>query len=59
MLVSPATRDLDEARAELVELRQKLAYEEGQRQRLQGEVDALRRDAAEATARLDSILADG
>jgi hypothetical protein len=59
VLVSPATRDLDEARAELVDLRQKLAYEEGQRQRLQSEVEALRRDAAEATTRLDSILADG
>ena len=59
VLVSPAARDLDEARAELVEVRQKLAYEEGQRQRLQAEVEALRRDAAEASARLDSILADG
>ncbi len=59
VLVSPATRDLDEARAELVDLRQKLAYEEGQRQRLQSEVEALRRDAAEASVRLDSILADG
>ncbi|HLZ74973.1 hypothetical protein [Phenylobacterium sp.] len=59
VLVSPATRDLDAARAELLEVRQRLAYEEGQRQRLQAEVDALRRDAAEASARLDSILADG
>ena len=59
VLVSPATRDLDEARAELVELRQKLAFEEGQRQRLQTELEALRRDAAEAGVRLDAILADG
>jgi hypothetical protein len=59
VLVSPATRDLDEARAELVELRQRLAYEEGQKRVLLAEVDALRRDAAEATQRLDSILADG
>jgi hypothetical protein len=59
VLVSPATRDLDEARAELLDLRQRLAYEEGQRRQLQSELEALRRDAAEATARLDSILADG
>ncbi|THD66877.1 hypothetical protein [Phenylobacterium sp.] len=59
VLVSPATRDLDEARAELVELRQQLAFELGQKQRLQSEVDALRRDAAEAAQRLDAILADG
>jgi hypothetical protein len=59
VLVSPATRDLDEARAELVELRQRLAYEEGQKRVLQAEVDALRRDVAEASQRLDSILADG
>jgi hypothetical protein len=59
VLVSPATRDLDEARAELVELRQRLAYEEGQKLRLLTEVEALRRDAAQASARLDAILADG
>jgi len=59
VLVSPATRDLDEARAELVELRQLLAFEQGQSRRLQAEVEALRRDAAEASARLDSILAEG
>ena len=59
VLVSPAARDLDEARAELLELRQRLAFEQGQARLLQGEVEALRRDAAEASARLDSILAGG
>lgn len=59
VLVSPTTRDLDEARAELVDLRQRLAFEQGQSRRLQAEVEALRRDAAEAALRLDSILADG
>ena len=59
VLVSPATRDLDEARADLVELRQRLEFELGQKQRLQAEVEALRRDAAEAAQRLDAILADG
>jgi hypothetical protein len=59
MLVSPTTRDLDEARAELLDLRQRLAFEQGQAKRLQAEVEALRRDAAEASARLDAILADG
>jgi hypothetical protein len=58
-LVSPTTRDLDEARAELLDLRQRLDFEQGQSRRLQAEVEALRRDAAEASARLDSILADG
>jgi hypothetical protein len=59
VLVSPAARDLDAARAELLDLRQKLDFEQGQAHRLQAEVEALRRDAAEASARLDSILADG
>ena len=59
MLVSPTTRDLDEARAELLDLRQHLAFEQGQAKRLQAEVEALRRDAAEASARLDAILANG
>ena len=59
VLVSPATRDLDEARAELLDLRQRLEFERGRTERLQTEVEALRRDAAEASARLDSILADG
>ncbi|HXA40249.1 MAG TPA: hypothetical protein VNW53_14715 [Phenylobacterium sp.] len=59
VLVSPATRDLDVARAELVELRQRLEFELSQKQRLQAEVEALRHDAAEAAQRLDAILADG
>ena len=59
VLVSPATCDLDEARAELVDLRQRLEFELGRTRRLEAEVEALRRDAAEASARLDSILADG
>ena len=59
VLVSPATRDLDEARAELLDLRQRLAFEQGQARRLKAEVEALRRDAADASARLDSILAGG
>jgi len=59
VLVSPAARDLDAARAELLDLRQRLDFEAARAKRLQAEVDALRRDAAEASARLDSILADG
>jgi hypothetical protein len=59
VLVSPATRDLDVARAELLDLRQRLAFEEKRAKGLQAEVDALRRDAAEAALRLDAILADG
>jgi len=52
MLVSPATRDLDAARAELLDLRQRHAY-------LETEVEALRRECAEASASLDAALADG
>jgi hypothetical protein len=59
VLVSPAARDLDAARAELLDLRQRLDVEEGQSRRLSAELEALRRDAAEASARLDAILADG
>ena len=59
VLVSPATRDLDEARAELLDLRQQLDFEQGRTRRLESEVEALRHDTAEAAARLDSILADG
>jgi hypothetical protein len=59
VLVSPATRDLDAARGELVDLRQRLALELSQKERLQAEVDGLRRDAADAARRLDAILADG
>ena len=59
VLVSPTTRDLDEARAELLNLRQRLDFELGHSQRLQTEVEALRRDAVEAATRLNAILADG
>jgi len=52
VLVSPAARDLDAARAELLDLRQRHAH-------LEGEVEALRRECAEASARLDAALADG
>jgi hypothetical protein len=58
-LVSPVTRDFDAARAELVDLRQRLAFEQAQSKGLQAQLDALSRDAAEASARLDAILADG
>jgi hypothetical protein len=59
MLVSPAARDLDEARAALLELRQRLAYEQAEVERLNAEIDALHRVASDASSRLDSILADG
>ena len=59
VLVSPAARDLDAARAELLDLRQRLDFEQGHARVLQSEVEALRRDAFEAAARLDSILAGG
>ena len=58
-LISPAARDLDEARAELLDLRQGLEAEQGRSRRLQAEADSLRREAAEAMRRLDAILADG
>ncbi|WP_372783562.1 hypothetical protein [Phenylobacterium sp.] len=52
VLVSPVTRDLDAARAEVLDLRQRLDF-------LQVEVEALRRECARASVSLDSILADG
>ena len=52
VLVSPTTRDLDAARAELLDLRQRHAH-------LESEVEALRRECAEASASLDAALADG
>ncbi len=73
MLISPITRDLDATRVELLETRQKLEFEQrrmtadraeleaGWRadvERLQMQLDVLRRDASEAARRLDSILAD-
>jgi hypothetical protein len=54
VLISPATRDLDEARSDL---RQRLGFEQGQAERGQIEVGTLRRHAA--AAGLDAILADG
>ncbi len=58
-LVSPVTRDLDAARAELLDLRQRAEFERGEVRRLQAQVEALRREAADAIFHLDSILADG
>ncbi|MBS0334343.1 MAG: hypothetical protein JSS35_16365 [Proteobacteria bacterium] len=59
VLVSPAARDLDVARAELLDLRQRLAFEEKRVRSLEAEVEALSRDSAEAAKRLDAILAEG
>ena len=59
VLVSPVTRDLDEARAELLDLRQHLDFERAKSARLQAEVEALQRECQVASAQLDSILADG
>ncbi|MFI4965434.1 MAG: sulfotransferase family protein [Caulobacterales bacterium] len=56
-LVSPAARDLDAARAELLDLRQRLAFEQGHVRSLQVQIEALSRDAAAASGRLDAILA--
>ena len=61
-LVSPAARDLDVARAEVLDLQQKLAFEQKRAKILEAEIEALRRnaaEAAEAAARLDAILAEG
>jgi hypothetical protein len=58
-LISPAARDLDAARAELLDLRQRADFERREVQRLQAEIEALRREAADAIFHLDSILADG
>lgn len=51
-LVSPVTRDLDAARAELLDLRTRVKL-------LEAEAEALRDDGALTAQRLDSILADG
>jgi hypothetical protein len=51
-LVSPAARDLDAARAELLDLRARVKI-------LEAEADALRHDGALTAQRLDAILADG
>jgi hypothetical protein len=57
-LVSPVTRDLDVARAELTELRQQYAFQHRQAKRLEAELEALRRACVEAEGRLDAVLAD-
>ena len=59
VLISPMTRDLDAARAELLDLRQQVDYGRAEVRRLEAEVAALRREAAEAAVHLNSILADG
>jgi hypothetical protein len=58
-LVSPSARDLDVARAELLDLRQRIEFARGEARRLEAEVEALRREAADAAFHLDAILADG
>jgi hypothetical protein len=58
-LVSPVTRDLDAARSELLDLRQRADFERGEVRRLQVQIEALRREAADAIFHLDTILADG
>lgn len=73
VLVSPVTRDLDAARAELLDLRQHIAFEReqvsretaaelaahrAQVKRLETEIEALRREAADAVFHLDAALAD-
>jgi hypothetical protein len=57
-LVSPVTRDLDAARAELDDLRQRFAFERRRARRVEAELDALRRQCLEAVVRLDAALAD-
>jgi hypothetical protein len=57
-LVSPLTRDLDAARAELGELRQRYAFERRQARRVEAELAALRRECLEAVQRLDAVLTD-
>ena len=73
VLVSPVTRDLDATRAELLDLRQRIALDREQASRetaaeraahraqvkqLEIEIEALRRDAADAVFHLDAALAE-
>lgn len=69
VLVSPVTRDLDATRADLLDLRQLQDFERGQMaqerdahraevRRLEREIEALKREAADAVFHLDAILAD-
>ncbi|MDB5466804.1 MAG: hypothetical protein JWQ46_1566 [Phenylobacterium sp.] len=59
-LVSPLTRDLDVARAELHDMRQRLVHERDGLERdikqLRSELEALRRERRAAEGRLDAIL---
>ena len=57
-LVSPVTRDLDAARSELQALRQRLAFEQKAARRTEAELEALRRQCADAVRRLDAVLAE-
>jgi hypothetical protein len=57
-LVSPLTRDLDVARTELGDLRQRAAFEQKQARRAQAELAALRGECLDAIRRLDAVLAD-
>ena len=58
-LISPVTRDLDAVRAELIEVRQRMDFESGRARRLEAELEALKRECAEAERHLDALLADG
>jgi hypothetical protein len=57
-LVSPLTRDLDAARAELSELRQRYDFDRRQARRMEAELEALRRECVDAVRRLDAVLAE-
>ncbi len=59
VLVSPVARDLDAARAELLDLRQRMEFQDRHVRRLEAEIEQLRRECAEASRSLDSILAAG
>jgi len=56
VLVSPVTRDLDAARAEILDLRQRLDMELARTQQLEVDVEALHRESLKAFQRLDEIL---
>ncbi len=58
-LVSPVTRDLDVVRAELTEVRQRMDFETTRARRLEAELEALKRECAEAERHLDALLAAG
>lgn len=56
-LVSPAARDLDAARSEAYELRQRLEIETARRRALESQVEDLQRERAQVEAILDAALA--